>query len=217
MSTSKFFQGLHKLQTQLTLESNYFTWSKGVRDQLRTQGILNKSLTKYSSWLTTPLPAKDENNVPAWEEKQIENELVKLLIVINISNTLKYSIDETKDAKTIWDKINKLMIPNKANHILMLKSQLNSIRMTSTAQEYLLQIEEKVKQINDLQDEFIADADVIGYIENGLPNNYKINTKSMWIERQQHTSQTLKEVIINYHTAQNSFRSTQPTNESSTT
>ena len=99
----------------------------------------------------------------------------------------------------------------------MLKSQLNSIRMTSTAQEYLLQIEEKVKQINDLQDEFIADADVIGYIENGLPNNYKINTKSMWIERQQHTSQTLKEVIINYHTAQNSFRSTQPTNESSTT
>ena len=155
MSTSKFFQGQHKLQIQLTSESNYFSWSKAIRDQLRTQGILNKSLTKYSNWLKDPLPARDENNLAAWEEKQIENELVKLLIVYNVSNTLKYSLDETKDAKTIWDKINKMMIPNKANHILMLKSQLNNIRMTSSAQEYLLQIEEKVRQINDLQDDFI--------------------------------------------------------------
>src|SRR3990167_3071130 len=217
MSTSKFQQGQHKLQIQLTSEVNFFQWKKAIKDQLRTQGILSKSLTKYSDWLATPLPARDENNLAAWQEKQIENELVKLLIVFNISNTLKSTIDETKDAKTIWERINKLMIPNKTNHILMLKSQLTNLKMTASVHEYLLQVEEKVRQINDLQDEFIPDADVVGYIENGLPHQYKVNTKAMWLERGTHNSESYKEVIINYYTAQNSFKTETPINEANFT
>ena len=134
-------------------------------------------------------------------------------MVYNISNTLVCTIDESKDAENIWDRINKLMIPNKANHILMLKSQLRNLRMASSAQEYLLQIDEKVRQINELQDEFIADADIIGYIENGLPNSYKVNTKSMWLERQTHTAESLKEVIINYHTAQSTNKTLDQSND----
>ena len=134
-------------------------------------------------------------------------------MVYNISNTLVCTIDESKDAENIWDRINKLMIPNKANHILMLKSQLRNLRMASSAQEYLLQIDEKVRQINKLQDEFIADADIIGYIENGLPNSYKVNTKSMWLERQTHTAESLKEVIINYHTAQSTNKTLDQSND----
>jgi hypothetical protein len=206
MSTSKFAQGQHKLATTLTSESNYFQWTKAIKDQLRTQGILSKNLEKYSKWLNTHLPVRDENNLSEWQEKQIENELVKLLITFNISAPLTASVDETKDAMHIWSHINKMYIPNKANHILLLKHQLNHLKMTTSAQEYLLQIDEKIKQINELQDEFIADADIIGYIENGLPNHYKVHTKSMWLERASHTSDTLKEVLINYHTAHSTFQ-----------
>jgi len=39
MSTSKFQQGQHKLQIQLTSEVNFFQWKKAIKDQLRTQGI----------------------------------------------------------------------------------------------------------------------------------------------------------------------------------
>src|SRR3990167_10531506 len=212
MSTSKFTQGQLKLNIQLSSAENYFSWSKSVKDQLRTQGILCKELNKYTTWLTTPLPAEDRNELVKWQEKQIDNELVKLLMVNNLSPTLLGTIDETKDAKTIWEKLIKACIPNRANYILILKSQLSRIKMKQSAQEYILQIEEKIKQINELQDEFVTDSDTIAYIENGLPPNYRIQTKYMWLERANQTSDTYKEVIINYHTAQCSLQAEQ-TNE----
>src|SRR3990167_2624500 len=204
MSNSKFGQGQHKLQTELTSDVNYFQWSRAVKDQLRTQGILDKSVNKYTAWLTTALPPQDNNALVEWQAKQVENELVKLLITYNLSTTLYNSIDATKDAKTIWDLIAKICIPNKANHILLLKSQLAKLTMGQSAQEYLLQIDEKVKQINELQDEFLNESDIISFIQNGLPIKYKIHTKCMWLERDTHTSETLKQVIINYHIAQTS-------------
>ena len=202
---SKFSQGILRLQTNLNGDSNYFQWAKDIKNQLRSQGIINSDLNRYSQWLTTDLPQQpvnpQGNQLQEFNEKLISNELVKLLMLNNVSSSIKYSLDTSQDAKQMWLTIQNKCIPNTANLTLTLKQQLYQIKMEGTAQEFINKIEEKIIQLNEIQQNAIPDNDIIQLLLDGIPQSFKHTIKHTWMEKEPNlqNSDTMKKIITNYY------------------